>query len=140
MYWFLFVCDDSTTVLVNAKDRSEAIEFYCREKGCSIDYVKAHCVIRKTVKKMVTCKDCIHACVCPLADGAEYRDIDMIREDCEYFVPSDNEGVWIETRREWDFSPYYYDDYTCSVCGKREQDKSPYCRWCGTKMKGEKTK
>lgn len=46
------------------------------------------------------------------------------------------EGEWIETQREWDFEPYFYTDYTCSVCGQREQNKSPFCRWCGAKMKG----
>ena len=50
---------------------------------------------------MVTCNDCIHACVCPLADGAEYRDIDNIRSDCEYFVCSadvapKSEVEWLE--------------------------------------------
>lgn len=35
---------------------------------------------------MITCRDCIHATVCPLADGAEYRDIDNIQADCEYFA------------------------------------------------------
>ena len=39
---------------------------------------------------MITCNDCIHACVCPLADGAEYRDIDSIRSDCEYFIRAED--------------------------------------------------
>lgn len=48
-------------------------------------------------------------------------------------------GHWIETQREWDFDPFYYIDYQCSVCGMREQDKSPFCRWCGTQMKEERS-
>ena len=50
VYRFEIVCDSGTTVIVEAKNRSEAIEIYCREKGCSKDYVKAHSVVRKTVK------------------------------------------------------------------------------------------
>lgn len=48
-------------------------------------------------------------------------------------------GHWIETQREWDFDPFYYIDYQCSVCGMREQDKSPFCRWCGTQMEAERS-
>lgn len=47
------------------------------------------------------------------------------------------EGEWIVDEHEWDFPPYFYDDYKCSVCGNREQNRSPYCRECGAKMKGE---
>lgn len=35
---------------------------------------------------MVTCNDCIHRCVCPIADGCEYADEQHIRDDCEYFA------------------------------------------------------
>lgn len=35
---------------------------------------------------MVTCNDCIHRCVCPIADGCEYADEEHIRDDCEYFA------------------------------------------------------
>ena len=48
------------------------------------------------------------------------------------------QGHWIETKREWDFDPFYYIDYQCSFCGMREQNKSPFCRWCGTKMEAER--
>ena len=37
---------------------------------------------------MVTCNDCIHRCVCPIADGCEYADEQHIRDDCEYFAPT----------------------------------------------------
>jgi hypothetical protein len=37
---------------------------------------------------MVTCNDCIHRCVCPIADGCEYADEQHIRDDCEYFAHS----------------------------------------------------
>lgn len=46
-------------------------------------------------------------------------------------------GKWIEIEREWDFYPYYYVDYTCSVCSSREQNKRNYCPECGAKMNGE---
>lgn len=45
------------------------------------------------------------------------------------------EGEWVKERREWDMPPFFYVDYTCSACQQREQNKSPYCRWCGAKMK-----
>lgn len=45
-------------------------------------------------------------------------------------------GEWVETQREWDFEPYFYTDYTCSVCGDREQDKRHFCPNCGAKMNG----
>ena len=45
-----------------------------------------------------------------------------------------SEGEWVETQREWDFEPYFYTDYTCSVCGDREQDKRHFCPNCGAKM------
>lgn len=35
---------------------------------------------------MVTCNNCFHCCVCPIADGVEYADEQHIRDDCEYFV------------------------------------------------------
>lgn len=48
MYDFQFVDDNGTTTYVCAKCRTEAIEAYCREKGCSKEHVKEHCVIRRT--------------------------------------------------------------------------------------------
>ena len=47
-----------------------------------------------------------------------------------------SDGEWVETQREWDFEPYFYTDYTCSVCGDREQDKRRFCPNCGAKMNG----
>lgn len=47
-YDFKFVDDNGTISYVCAKCRSEAIEIYCREKGCSKEYVKDHVVIRHT--------------------------------------------------------------------------------------------
>lgn len=41
---------------------------------------------------------------------------------------------WIRKSHEWDFSPYFYIDFTCSNCDTREQDKAPYCRYCGARM------
>ena len=46
-----------------------------------------------------------------------------------------SKGEWVEIQREWDFEPYFYTDYTCSVCGDREQDKRHFCPNCGAKMK-----
>ena len=47
-----------------------------------------------------------------------------------------SKGEWVEIQREWDFEPYFYTDYTCSVCGDREQNKRHFCPNCGAKMKG----
>lgn len=48
------------------------------------------------------------------------------------------EGEWVEVQREWDFYPFFYIDFTCSVCGSREQNKRKFCPNCGARMKGEK--
>lgn len=50
------------------------------------------------------------------------------------------EGKWIKTK-EWYFdeyaqSSYQRDRYKCSVCGRTEQHREPYCH-CGTKMDKE---
>ncbi len=47
------------------------------------------------------------------------------------------EGEWIEDEVEADCPTHFFHNYTCSVCGNHEQDRSPYCRECGAKMKGE---
>ena len=61
--------------------------------------------------------------------------------ECETLPTADVEpvrhGRWIEKSHEWDFPPYFYTDFTCSNCGIREQDKAPYCRYCGAKMDEE---
>lgn len=49
-------------------------------------------------------------------------------------------GHWIKKSHEWDFSPYFYTDFTCSNCGTREQGPAPYCRYCGAKMYVEQDK
>jgi hypothetical protein len=38
--------DNGTITYICAKCRTEAIEIYCREKGCPKEYVKEHCIIR----------------------------------------------------------------------------------------------
>lgn len=65
-----------------------------------------------------------------------YNDCEKIAE-CIYDdggYRKQSEGEWVETQREWDFEPYFYTDYTCSVCGDREQDKRHFCPNCGAKM------
>ena len=47
------------------------------------------------------------------------------------------EGEWKEVQREWDFEPYFYVDYTCSICGNRENNKRPCCPNCGARMRKE---
>lgn len=55
MYDFQIVDDNGTISYICAKCRTDAIEIYCKEKGCSKEYVKKHCVIRHFVEgnKMV---------------------------------------------------------------------------------------
>ena len=47
MYDFKIIADSGVITYIYAKCRKEAIEIYCREKGCSEDYVKNHCIIKK---------------------------------------------------------------------------------------------
>jgi hypothetical protein len=46
LYDFEIVDDNGTITYICAKCRSEAIETYCKEKGCSKEYVKEHCIVR----------------------------------------------------------------------------------------------
>jgi hypothetical protein len=48
MYDFQFTDDNGTVTYICARCRSEAIESYCQEKGCPKEYVREHCIIRKT--------------------------------------------------------------------------------------------
>ena len=43
-------------------------------------------------------------------------------------------GEWIEKTHDWDFGDYI--DYTCSICGSREQNKRKFCPECGADMRG----
>lgn len=44
-------------------------------------------------------------------------------------------GEWIEKTHDWDFGDYI--DYTCSICGSREQNKRNFCPECGADMRGK---
>ena len=46
-YQFAIIDDNGICTVVLAETRTEAIEAYCREKGCPQDYVKSHCIVRK---------------------------------------------------------------------------------------------
>ena len=46
------------------------------------------------------------------------------------------EGEWIADEVESDCPTHFFTNHTCSVCGNHEQDRSPYCRECGARMKG----
>ena len=74
-----------------------------------------------------------------LCEGMVSNDPVVIAAKCE--PTADVEPVrhahWIRKSHEWDFSPYFYIDFTCSNCDIREQDKAPYCRYCGAKMDEE---
>lgn len=47
MYHFKIIDDNGDITHMFAKSRSEAIAIYCREKGCSEEYVRTHCIVRK---------------------------------------------------------------------------------------------
>ena len=46
-YQFVIINDNGICTFVIAGTRTEAIEAYCREKGCPKDYVKNHCIVKK---------------------------------------------------------------------------------------------
>lgn len=61
--------------------------------------------------------------------------------DAVHFVPAADvvevrHGEWIVTKTEFGWnSAEYPTEYTCSVCGRTEPQKEPYCH-CGAKMDG----
>lgn len=44
-------------------------------------------------------------------------------------------GAWIAHIHDWDFGDY--EDYKCSLCGSREQNKRNFCPDCGADMRGD---
>ena len=105
----------------------------------------------------MTCKDCIHYCICKdmWADEnwtdeapAEIRKM-FSPEGCENFTAAADvapiiHGEWREEFRS-QISPddYFYwntpqkKNYVCSICGREEVKKEPYCN-CGARMDGGK--
>lgn len=43
--------DNGTITYICAETRTEAIEIYCREKGCPEEYVKKHCIVKKAYRR-----------------------------------------------------------------------------------------
>lgn len=86
--------------------------------------------IEEMTKILTKCAcECEDDCICSEKEHAEI----LYNAGCR----KQAEGEWIVDEHEWDFPPYFYYDYKCSVCGNREQNRSPYCRECGARMKGE---
>lgn len=100
----------------------------------------------------MTCKDCIHYCLCKdtLADENWREDTPQEIKDmyspkgCENFKNKDNfkevkHGKWIDTDT---FDSNYSPIYQCSECYKEVADNyiscHKYCLHCGTKMYKEK--
>lgn len=48
MFDLEFIDDNGTITCICVKNRSEAIDIYCRGKGCPKEWVKDHCIIRHT--------------------------------------------------------------------------------------------
>lgn len=51
MFNFVITNDNGSIDLIMCRDRQEAIETYCLIYVCPKEYVKKHCVIRKTFVK-----------------------------------------------------------------------------------------
>ena len=100
--------------------------------------------------KELKCKNCIHYPVCKdtVADENWTNDapIELRKmfspENCENFTPAADvapvvHGEWIvQTRSLGYFEPQ--DTYICSICGREEFRKEPYCN-CGARMDGDKS-
>lgn len=103
---------------------------------------------------MATCLDCIHRSVCIKREKSISRDPMKCGYKCPDFKNSANvaevkHGEWIEeNHKSYLVHPVKYDDngepilqdytsYKCSLCGRVEEHKEPYCN-CGAKMCGQK--
>lgn len=47
MFNYKFVTDRGVMVIIRACTYWTAIDMYCRSEGCSFDYVKKHCVVKR---------------------------------------------------------------------------------------------
>ena len=47
MYHFKIIDDNGDITHMFAKSRSEAIKLYCGLKGCSEEYIKKHCIVKR---------------------------------------------------------------------------------------------
>lgn len=47
MYNYRIVEESGRVVIVRAISRKTAVMLYCESEGCSREYVKAHCVVRR---------------------------------------------------------------------------------------------
>lgn len=43
---YRFVCDNGSVSVIRASTRRQAIALYCAAEGCSVEWVKEHCVVR----------------------------------------------------------------------------------------------
>lgn len=46
MLCFKIVCDNGSISYIIAKSRTEAISIYAEEKGCSVGWIKDHCIVK----------------------------------------------------------------------------------------------
>ena len=73
---------------------------------------------------------------CEFTDCRSCNALNLAKEIYNAGYRKQSEGEWEAVQREWDFDPFFYIDYVCSVCGSREQNKRNFCPNCGAKMKG----
>ena len=91
----------------------------------------------------MTCKDCIHYCLCKdtLADENWREDTPQEIKDmyspkgCENFKNKEKVAEWTPTNY---FDEHYGRCYTCSRCGSDTIGTSNYCPNCGAEMDKEK--
>jgi len=98
----------------------------------------------------MTCKDCIHYCVCKdtvsddnWTDEAPEELRKMFSPvGCENFTAAADvapvkHGEWIEHQHIDRNGTYYTSHYKCSECGFEDFDEEyPYCPNCGARMDG----
>lgn len=87
-------------------------------------------LLEQTVSKYATSELCIEA------RGAISRAMDVLYDVPAADVTHVVHGEWVVTKTErgWNCSEYPI-EFTCSVCGRTEPEKEPYCH-CSAKMDG----
>lgn len=100
---------------------------------------------KKNIECKVSCKDCFHFRVCDILDPlhggipcdrfVHITDIvkvvhgEWVEEEFESYIP-------VEVDITGNLVVHKHTIYRCSICGRTEHQKEPYCH-CGAKMGGE---
>ena len=65
-------------------------------------------------------------------NGSEFSRVKKYMEDSTIDAVEVVHGMWTEDRA-YSFDPYSRVHYKCSICGRTEENKEPYCN-CGARM------